>query len=164
MIIPVDNNDVEVLTLIDYVGVNHATTFNCFCDIHDDEVFAPSEKGAPDFDVDNNEQKYLYAYKSFIFEYYKNALQKIFKEKPSLAKEKFFVNEFRNLNNKLKEMESIKTFFDNGLMNKDFSGIHTCVITIPETIKFANYSYLRLNYDLNGKRIKNIKNNIPLEK
>ena len=165
LVIPVDNNEVEVLTLIDYVGVNHATTFNCFCDIHDDEVFAPIEKGAPDFDADNDEQKYLYAYKSFIFEYYKHkvhklSFQKIIKEKPSLIKEKVFVKEFRNLNNKLNEMESIKTFFDNGLMNKDFSGIHTCVVTIPETIKFANYSYLGLNYDLNGKRIKNIKNNI----
>ncbi len=30
---------------MDKVGVNHATTATCFCDVHDDEVFAPIEKG-----------------------------------------------------------------------------------------------------------------------
>ncbi|CAI3550203.1 SEC-C motif-containing protein [Clostridium neonatale] len=164
IIVPIENNEVEVLTLVDYVGVNHATTFNCFCDVHDDEVFAPIEKGAPDFDINSAEQKYLYAYKAFIFEYYKEkvhqrSLQKIIKEKPSILKEKFFIKEFRNLNIKLNEMESIKTFFDNGLVNRDFSGVQTCVVTLPEAIKFANYSYIGLNYDLKGKKIKNIKNN-----
>lgn len=165
MIIPVENNEIEVLTLIDYVGVNHATTFNCFCDVHDDEVFAPIEKGAQNFDIDNEEHKYLYAYKAFVFEYYKEmvnerAFKNIIKNKPSLLKEQFYVQEYRTLMMKLNEMESIKKFFDNGLLNKDFSGLETCIVEIPEQIKFANYAYVGLNYDLDGKKIKNIKNNI----
>lgn len=43
-VIPIENEEPEVLTMIDRVGVNHATTATCFCDIHDDEVFAPIEK------------------------------------------------------------------------------------------------------------------------
>ena len=54
-VIPIENEEPEVLTMIDRVGVNHATTATCFCDIHDDEVFAPIEKGAPAFDKDSDE-------------------------------------------------------------------------------------------------------------
>ncbi len=57
---------------MDKVGVNHATTATCFCDVHDDEVFAPIEKrGGTIFDKESEEHKYIYAYKAFIFEYYK---------------------------------------------------------------------------------------------
>ena len=35
-VIPIENEEPEVLTMIDRVGVNHATTATCFCDIHDD--------------------------------------------------------------------------------------------------------------------------------
>ena len=80
-----------VYGMIDRVGVNHATTATCFCDIHDDEVFAPIEKGAPAFDKDSDEHKYIYAYKAFIFEYYKKLVeQKVLRENitntPSLLK------------------------------------------------------------------------------
>ena len=58
------------------MGVRHG-----FCDIHDDEVFAPIEKGAPAFDKDSDEHKYIYAYKAFIFEYYKKLVeQKVLRE------------------------------------------------------------------------------------
>lgn len=90
-VIPIENEEPEVLTMIDRVGVNHATTATCFCDIHDDEVFAPIEKGAPAFDKDSDEHKYIYAYKAFIFEYYKKLVeQKVLRENitntPSLLK------------------------------------------------------------------------------
>lgn len=39
----------------------------CFCDIHDDEVFAPIEEGASAFDANSEEHQYIYAYKAFIF-------------------------------------------------------------------------------------------------
>lgn len=90
-VIPIENEEPEILTMIDRVGVNHATTATCFCDIHDDEVFAPIEKGAPAFDKDSDEHKYIYAYKAFIFEYYKKLVeQKVSRENitntPSVAK------------------------------------------------------------------------------
>ena len=88
LIIPTEKGEIETLTLLDKVGVNRATTATCFCDIHDDEVFAAIEKGAPAFDKGNDEHKFLYAYKAFIFEYYKKlveqkAFQRMIKAKPS---------------------------------------------------------------------------------
>lgn len=62
-IIPIENEEPEILTLIDKIGVNHATTATCFCDVHDDEVFAPIEKGAPAFEPNNDEHRYIYALK-----------------------------------------------------------------------------------------------------
>ena len=64
---------------------------NSLLDIHDDEVFAAIEKGAPAFDKGNDEHKFLYAYKAFIFEYYKKlveqkAFQRMIKAKPSVLK------------------------------------------------------------------------------
>lgn len=44
LIIPTEKGEIETLTLLDKVGVNRATTATCFCDIHDDEVFAAIEK------------------------------------------------------------------------------------------------------------------------
>ena len=92
LIIPTEKGEIETLTLLDKVGVNRATTATCFCDIHDDEVFAAIEKGAPAFDKGNDEHKFLYAYKAFIFEYYKKlveqkAFQRMIKAKTVRIKE-----------------------------------------------------------------------------
>ena len=53
------------------VSGNKATTQSCFCDLHDTELFKPIEVGAPAFDPNNEEMKFVYAYKAFIFEYAK---------------------------------------------------------------------------------------------
>lgn len=163
LIIPVNKKEVEVLTLMDRVGVTEATTFNCFCDTHDDEVFAPIEKNCPNFNENSQQHIFLYAYKAFIFEYYKElvnqrSFQKMFKEKPSLLKTHFCIREYRNLVNKLDEMEEFKNFFDNGLIKADYTGLETCIIKIPKEIKFANYACIGLNYNLDGTKIKNVSN------
>ena len=86
-VIPIENEEPEVLTMIDRVGVNHAT-------------FAPIEKGAPAFDKDSDEHKYIYAYKAFIFEYYKKLVeQKVLRENitntPSLLKTPQYIQYYR---------------------------------------------------------------------
>lgn len=161
-VIPIENEEPEIITLIDRVGVNHATTATCFCDVHDDEVFAPIEKGAPAFNKDSDEHKYLYAYKAFIFEYYKKLVeQKILKENitktPSLLKTPQYVQFYRAISMTLEEMNKVKKFFDNGIVNKDYNGLETCVIEIPESIKFATYSCIAIDFDLFGKRIRHTK-------
>ena len=165
MIIPIENEDPEVLVLIDRVGVNHATTSTCFCDVHDDEVFAPIEKGAPAFDKNNEEHKYLYAYKAFIFEYYKElVLERIFRksiqEQPSLLKYSDYVRNYRNSALKRIEMDVVKCFFDKGLLSHDYSGLATCIIELSEQINFANFACVGLDYDLDGGKIRNIKKNV----
>ena len=161
-IIPIENEEPEVLTLIDKVGVKHATTATCFCDVHDDEVFAPIEKGAPAFDKNNEEHKYIYAYKAFIFEYYKKLVeQRAFvnniKDTPSLLRSAEYIKYYRAISMTLNEMNYVKAFFDKGIMNKDYKGLETCVIEIPESIKFATYSCIAIDFDLKGKKIRHTK-------
>ena len=148
--------------MIDRVGVNHATTETCFCDIHDDEVFAPIEKGAPAFDKDSDEHKYIYAYKAFIFEYYKKLVeQKVLRENitntPSLLKTPQYIQYYRAISMTLEEMNEVKSFFDKGIVSKDYTGLETCVIEIPESIKFATYACIAVDFDLKGKKIRHTK-------
>ncbi len=161
-VIPIENEEPEVLTMIDRVGVNHATTATCFCDIHDDEVFAPIEKGAPAFDKDSDEHKYIYAYKAFIFEYYKKLVeQKVLRENitntPSLLKTPQYIQYYRAISMTLEEMNEVKSFFDKGIVSKDYTGLETCVIEIPESIKFATYACIAVDFDLKGKKIRHTK-------
>lgn len=61
------------------VSGNKATTQSCFCDLHDTELFKPIEAGAPDFDPDNEEMRFVYAYTSKVL-YYFNLLLPLFSE------------------------------------------------------------------------------------
>lgn len=163
LVIPIENEDPEIITLIDRVGVNHATTATCFCDVHDDEVFAPIEKNAQPFDKNNTEHRFLYSYKAFIFEYYKElVLTKVytnnFRERPSLLRDPIVIRQYRETILKMKEMDEMKKRFDTALITGDFDILSTQVLEIPEEIQFANFSCIAIDYDLNGKRIKHTKN------
>lgn len=162
LIIPIEGEEPEIMTEIGKVGVNHATTATCFCDLHDDVTFAAIEKGAPAFDKESDEHKFLYAYKAFIFEYYKklverNGLINEIKETPSLLKKPLFVQQYRAISMTINEMQTVKNFFDKRILNKDYSDIETCVIEIDGKINFANYACIALDFDLEGKKIKNVK-------
>ena len=39
--------------------------------MHDTQAFKVIEAGSPDFDANNDEMKFVYAYKAFVFEYAK---------------------------------------------------------------------------------------------
>lgn len=162
LVIPIENEEPEIIIPMDRVGVSHATTATCFCDVHDDEVFAPIEKGAQPFDKENAEHRFLYAYKAFIFEYYKElVLTKIysdnFRERPSLLKEPIVVRQYRSAVQKMEEMDSIKKQFDAALIAHNFDILSTQVLELPEEIQFANFSCVAVDYDLNGKKIKHTK-------
>ena len=57
----------------------------------------------------------------------------------------------------LEEMNEVKSFFDKGIVSKDYTGLETCVIEIPESIKFATYACIAVDFDLKGKKIRQIK-------
>ena len=160
LIIPTEKGEIETLTLLDKVGVNRATTATCFCDIHDDEVFAAIEKGAPAFDKGNDEHKFLYAYKAFIFEYYKKlveqkAFQRMIKAKPSVLKSRMMVAYYRDISLTMREMDTVKDTFDKAILVNDYGILQTCIIEIPGSIGFANYACIAPDYDLYGRKIKN---------
>lgn len=154
-----------VLMLFNKTSANKATTETCFCDRHDNIAFAAIEKGAPDFDKSNEEMKFVYAYKAFIFEYYKQWMgweifHDCFKERPAVFSTPDMVAMYQMLQLKKAEFEPIKNYYDNQIMAGTHNGVETCVIEIPEKIGFAAYSYVALNFDLNGNMIQNIDNGI----
>ncbi len=159
LIIPRANGEPDVIVEMSKTSANKATTETCFCDLHDNIAFAAIEKGAPDFDVSNEKMKFVYAYKAFIFECYKQRMtmdiyRECFKMNPEAFRSPMMVGMYRMLQMKMREFESIQSHFDKEIMSSTHSGLVTCVIQIPEQIKFANYAYIALNYDLNGNKIK----------
>lgn len=143
------------------VSGNKATTQNCFCDFHDTEVFKVIEAGAPDFDINNEEMKFVYAYKAFIFEYAKQRhlmwlFRRMFSSRPQVFSLPEQVKEYRIQCLRMVEFEDVKKKMDAEILAKTYNGIKTLVVTIPYKIGFANYAYIAPDYDLDGNRIKSI--------
>jgi len=163
IIVPLKNNKTEIIVEMSKTSVNDATTQTCFCDYHDNIAFSKIEKGAPDFDVTNEEMKFVYAYKAFIFEYYKqlmeiNIFRSSFAESPKAFTTYKMIGLYRMLELKMKEFEPVKAHFDNEILTGGHRGVKTCIVKLHEKIKFANYAYIAPDYDLNGKKIKNTVN------
>lgn len=159
LLIPMNNGKTEMIIEISRISANQATTETCFCDLHDNIAFAIIEKGAPDFDELNEEMKFVYAYKAFIFEYYKQRMaidifRASFAKQPFAFKSLTMLGMYRMLQLKMREFEPIKEHFDREILAKKHGGIETCVVKIPEQIKFAVYAYIAPDYDLDGNKIK----------
>jgi len=165
LLIPLNNGEVVPIVEISRVSANDATTETCFCEYHDNIAFAVIEKDAPDFDETSKEMKFVYAYKAFIFEYYKQRMaldifQSNFRDNPIAFQSPEMIGMYRMLQLKMQEFEPVKKHFDSQIIGKTFEGIETCVIRIPEQIKFAGYAYIAPKYDTNGKKIKHTKKGI----
>lgn len=159
VLFPLENGEIMPVVEISKTSANDATTETCFCDYHDNVAFAAIEKGAPDFDEENEEMKFIYAYKAFVFEYYKQWIafeifRKSFKANPAAFNNIKSVGIYRTLQLKMKEFEPIKKFFDSRIISGEHDGIFTCAVKIPEQIHFADYAYIAPDYDMNGKKIK----------
>lgn len=159
LLIPLDNGEVVPLVELSKESANDATTETCFCDYHDNIAFAIIEKGAPDFDETSEAMKFVYAYKAFIFEYYKQRIafdifQSNFRENPIVFQSPEMIGMYRMLQLKMQEFEPVKQHFDSQILGNKLEGVSTCAVRIPEQIKFAGYAYIAPGYDINGKRIK----------
>ena len=164
ILVPLENGEVIPIVEVSRTSANDATTETCFCDLHDNIAFAAIEKGAPDFD-DSEEMKFVYAYKAFIFEYYKQTMgmkifRRCYKTNPKAFQSKESVAIYRMLQLKEKEFEPIKKHFDSEILAGTHSGIFTCVVKIPEQIKFADYAFIAPSYDMNGYRIRHTKKGV----
>lgn len=158
-----DDNMINPIVIVPFskVSGNKATTQSCFCNLHDTELFKPIEAGAPDFDPNNEEMKFVYAYKAFIFEYAKQLhlmrmLREIFAERPQFCTLPDMVKEYRIQCMRMEEFVPVKNFFDAKILSGIHDGIETCVITIPHRIGFANYAFIAPDFDLNGEKIETI--------
>lgn len=165
LLVPMPDGEIVPIIEISKTSANNATTETCFCDVHDNIVFAAIEKGSPNFDETNEEMKFVYAYKAFVFECYKQRIAfEIFKsnlkENPAAFLSPDMVGMYRMLQLKMQEFEPIKKQFDDQILAGTFDGVVTCAIKIQEQIKFADYAYIAPDYDMNGSKIKHTRKGI----
>ena len=164
LLVLLDDGEMVPLVEICRTSANDATTETCFCDYHDNIAFLAIEKDAPDFDG-SEMMKFIYAYKAFIFEYYKQMMgikifRQCFKENPLAFQEEKAVLMYRGFQMKEKEFEPIKKHFDSQILSGTYNGVYTCAVEIPEQIKFAAYAYIAPNHDMNGGRIKHTRRDV----
>ena len=159
LLVPLDTGEIVPMVEMSRTSANDATTETCFCDLHDNIAFAVIEKGAPDFDESREDMKFVYAYKAFIFEYYKQKIafdifRQNFKDNPNAFLTPDMVGMYRMLQLKMQEFEPVKKHFDSQILANTYDGVTTCAVKLPYQIKFADYAYIAPDYDLNGRKIK----------
>lgn len=151
----------EPFYLLDKVLIKDATVATCFCKTHDDSIFAKIEKFQYTLDALDEEQLFLFAYKTFFFELYTEIVSKKFQSHmfagiPQLTKDPSAVQKFRNTNLKLEDLQYYRDYFDTALIQKDFLGLETVVIELPFRVQFANYMTVAPPFDLRGRKIQSI--------
>lgn len=157
--------DDEPIVLTDFVKVQakNAVTEAFFCERHA-PVFSLLGKGA--FDPDSQEEKFLYAYRAFATEYYKQTItlrsfQRNFKLRPFLFRLPRLITLYRGTLRALEELEAVKARFDKELAAGTYGGLATYVVTVPGTIAFANYAFRAPDYNMNGEKILHTEKNGP---
>lgn len=151
----------EPFFLLKKVHINNATVATCFCKAHDDAIFTKIEKPQYSLALLNDEQLFLFAYKTFAFELYKEIVAQkfqmnMFANAPQTTKNWSSVYQYRNAILKLKDLNYYKEYFDKAIKEQDYGRIETVVIEIPYRIQFANYMTVAPPFDIKGRKIKSI--------
>lgn len=159
VIFEIKKNRPEVFYFLTDVPISSATTATCYCKTHDDLLFAKIEKSQYDLQTLDKEQLFLFAYKTFSFELYTQMAAEnfnclMFENAPQTTKNPLVVYQYRNCMEKLKDLQSYKSYFDRALKSKDFEGLETIVFEIPYEIEFANYMTISPPFDIEGKNVK----------
>ncbi|MBT3865820.1 hypothetical protein HOF78_01810 [Candidatus Woesearchaeota archaeon] len=139
------------------VGRGKATTFKGFCSKHDSALFLPIEQ--IDFEPKNEEQCFLYAYRSIAKE--------IMAKKSVISEMKEFIkikgNNYPSINNLimgnevgLNDLGKIKEKLDHCLINSKFGGIKTKLVILDRDYSVAVSSCFYPVYDFKGKMINNL--------
>lgn len=148
----------EPFYFLSEVLIKDATVQTCFCKNHDDKIFEDIEKSNRIFSPTNLKQLFLFAYRTFSFEYYVEIIsnkfyRNMFKDVPQLIKNPILITNYKESLKKKEEMDYYKIFFDDIIINEKYSELSTVAIEFPYTIKFANYMCIAPNFDLMGNNI-----------
>jgi hypothetical protein len=151
----------------DLIGINNATTFTGFCDVHDSATFAPIETVPYQ---NSAEQKFLFHFRAFAQDYYgrahrfkaiEMALEELARQSPTENTER--LNETVKLNrHDLREMEPYKLRYEQCLVNKNWSSIDglACRGEIRPDV-FAT-QFFAPRKDFQGNIIQDTKTSAPL--
>jgi hypothetical protein len=155
------NRNPEPFYFLSEVKIKDATTATCFCKNHDNKIFEKIEKAQYSLDSLDIEQLFLFAYKTFAFEYYTEIVTKQFyinmlTNVTQTAKNPMVIYQYRNSGLKLRDLDYYKDFFDTALERKDYSGLETLKLELPFRVQFTNYMMVAPPFDIKGKQIKSI--------
>ena len=139
------------------VGVNLASTFTGFCNLHDTKIFAPIEKG--DF-IAGPEQCFLLAYRAMCRE--------VFVKRATLENADWIVQNVppctlalakahRNLTEVgLRDLQWHKDAYDRDLRSNNFSALEWVAIELSNTPDFVCSGLCFPDYDFAGKRLQDL--------
>ncbi len=146
------------------IGINNASTFWGFCQIHDCMAFAPLEQKA--FGP-TDEQAFLLAYRPLVKELY---LKKRLIESNEMLRDadkgkslmyQLDLQDFINAYNAgamsaLADLEHHKAIFDNRLLDKDYTGVRYVAIQFDRPPDIMSSGALQPAYTFQGKQIQNL--------
>lgn len=158
IILEVEKGFKEPFYFLSEVLIKDATTQTCFCRKHDNKIFEEIEKSGKVFSPTNLKQIFLFAYRTFSFEYYSEIVsnkfyKNMFKDVPQFTKNPIIIRNYRETLKKKEEMDYYKNYFDEVILNENYSELSTIAIELPYEIKFANYMCIAPNFDLIGNKI-----------
>lgn len=135
------------------IGRKLATTFTGFCGFHDKILFQPIED--TDY-IGSEQQNFLFAYRVFSFEYHKkleaqNASKKRLDNKPSLVKNKRYMDHLEGYDLSIRDSLRHKKLLDEALLNQDYGIVETVSFELEGATGIAVCTGFYLEYDLKGK-------------
>lgn len=137
------------------VGRGKASTFTGFCNYHDSRIFKPIENF--DYNPNNEEQNFLYAYRAFALGYYERysayeLIKAILYEDPSKVKSELG-QRFVLYNDHLIDIDKIKIIMNTNLDNARFDRITTDVLIWPNEFGIASTSMFFISNDNEGRTV-----------
>lgn len=160
-IIEIEKDKLEPFYFLEDIKIKDATVATCFCREHDNAVFSKIEKSQYSLETLDEEQMFLFAYKTFSFELYTELVAKkfhsnMFSGVPQLTRMPMYVKQFSDAVMKGNDLLYYKSYFDKALKNKDFGELETVVVEFPYRVQFVNYMTVAPPFGLRGKTIKSI--------
>ena len=159
------------------VGRNKASTFTGFCNKHDTNLFKAIE--LYDYEVGNQEQEFLYAYRALAKEYHiKQTVKNMYEKKISLTDEELMeIQEYCGLtkkinrkqvqeivkpllkgtNESIEKLKDLKISININLSKKRYHKIESRVIKLKKEYYIAVSSLFYILKDLKGNMVNNIK-------
>lgn len=122
-----------------FYGIKKATTFTGFCSHHDKAIFQPIED--KDF-TKSKLQLFLFTYRCFAYHYHSKlksfkSTQNMFKLKPSLIQEDWFMLSLKEWEASIQDFERDYHFFNEALNDNNYNCLINLVWEFNEKIKFA---------------------------
>ncbi|WDZ63533.1 hypothetical protein MF628_08760 [Paenibacillus polymyxa] len=150
-----DHVESIILAKFDRISINKASTFQGFCDFHDNKLFHPIE--ASDY-FNEARQNFLFSFRPLALEYHKKVRDltfrmNIFDRRPDLTINEAFVYDYRTAQLNKREYKREYEAFKKDYIEKNFNNIRTFFLKLDFEVNFATSAAFSVQFDMNGKQI-----------